>query len=81
MVSELVHEDVGRLGAVGRDRSVLPKDAAAAVGPRVRQNLDEFVRGERGGLAQGAVLERQHVAFGSECVVGRSERRGLVAAG
>src|SRR5215208_3916086 len=80
MVSELVDEDVRRLVAVRRDRAVEPEDAAAAVGARVRQNLDEFVRRKRRGFTQLPVLEREDVTLRAEGVVRRAERRAAVDA-
>ncbi len=74
-MTELVHEDVRRPDAVGRDGAVEAEDAAAAVGGAIRQNLDEFVRRVRRDVAEGLVLEGQHVALGIERVVGGADRR------
>ena len=41
----------------------------------IRQNLDEFVRRVRRDVAEGLVLEGQHVALGIERVVGGANRR------
>ena len=74
-MTELVHEDVRRPDAVGRNRAVETEDASATVGGAVRQNLDEFVRRVRGDVAERLVLEGQHVALGIERVVGGADRR------
>ena len=78
VMPELVHEDVRRPDAVGRDGAVEAVDAAAAVGRAVGQDLDDVVRRVRGDVAERLVLEREHVALGVERVVGRADRRPAV---
>ena len=72
VVAELVNEDVLGVGAVDRRGRLIVEDAAAAVGPLVDEDLDELVGRRRGSLAQGAVVEREHVA--------RSESKTLYSA-
>ena len=81
VVAELVHEDVGRPEAVGRDGAVEAEDPAAAVGARVRQDLDELVRREGRHVAERPVVESQDVALRAEGVVGRADAGAAVDAG
>ncbi len=81
MVPELVDEDVFRERAVHRRGRHVVEDPAAAVRALVHQDLDELVRGRRGGVAQRAVVERQHVALRVEDVVLGRQRRATKDAG
>src|SRR5262249_41018838 len=78
VMTELVHEDVRRPYAVGRDRAVQAVDAAAAVGRAVDENLDDLVRRVGGEVAKRLVLEAEDVALRIERVVGRSDRRAPI---
>ena len=73
-MAELVHEDVGRELVVRGHRRVEVVDASPAVLAVVDHDLDEVV-GRRGrDLAQPRVVEGEHVALGSEGVVGGAHR-------
>src|SRR5712671_4815140 len=68
---KLVDENIIREGVINRDRTIEIENAAAAVRAAVDENLDEFVRSELSDLAQGAVVEREHIPLGTERVVCR----------
>ena len=75
MVAELVDEDVLGERGVGRSRRLVVVDAAAAVLGVVDEDLEDVVRGLGRGVAQGAVVVREHVALRAEDVVLNLERR------
>ena len=56
-------------------RILLVVMAAAAVLAVVHHNLDELIRRRRGNLAQTAVVEGEHVPFGTEGIVGGAQWR------
>ena len=72
-MTKLVHEDVVRESVVRRNRAVEIENSTATVSPIVYQNLDELVRRKLRHFSQRAVIESQHIPFGSERVVSRAD--------
>src|SRR5882724_5359549 len=72
---ELVNEDIRRLLAVGRHRAIQTEDPPAAVCARVGDDLDELVGRKLRNVAKRAILKRQNVSLGAECVVACAQRR------
>src|SRR5262245_21301371 len=79
-MTELVHEDVRRPHAVGRDGAVQTENAAAAVGSAVDENLDDVVRRVGGDVAERLVLEGEDVTLRVERVEHRADRRATIDA-
>src|SRR5512138_1370749 len=69
MMTKFMHENVLCKSCINGRRGLVVEDPAAAVLLLVDQNLQEVVRSRRGGVAQSAVVQRQHVALGIEDVV------------
>src|SRR6185295_8099970 len=78
VMTELVHEHVGRPHAVGRDGAVETEDAAATVGRAVDEDLDHVVRRVGGDVAKRLVLEGEDVSLRIERVVGRADGRAAI---
>src|SRR5450432_5487 len=79
-MTKLVDEDVIRKRVVGRHGAVEIENSTATVGLVVRNNLDELIGRELRDFAQRVIVESQHVAFGTEGVVARSQRRIVIDA-